>query len=273
MKNQTLSFSSFVSAMPAEASGSPQGHASRGDNLGKPEILALIPTDTLLTCNAKGSIRQLEASWIAPMSAPSPKPTSFGQGGMSASRGNAGMTRTSCRFRTQQFDVRLRCELARSGWSHSPRRHAIFHFDLALATGSARLSAENLGGATLGARTGSQFLEGLRKTKREIWVDGERIKDVTTHPKLRGAAESLAAQFDRQHAYAAECLFAHPERRLPSLSTPKNYRNISSVMHPTTECLPPSINCRLTSMTVVTVVAIRPSVQVAPLQQSSAVAG
>jgi hypothetical protein len=30
----------------------------------------------------------------------------------------------------------------------------------------------------MGARTGSQFLEG-RTTKREIWVDGERIEDVT----------------------------------------------------------------------------------------------
>ena len=63
----------------------------------------------------------------------------------------------------------------------------------------------------MGARTGSQFLEGLRKTKREIWVDGERIEDVTTHPKLRGGAESLAAMFDRQHAYAGECLFRHPD--------------------------------------------------------------
>ena len=31
----------------------------------------------------------------------------------------------------------------------------------------------------MGARTGSQYLEGLRKTKREIWVDGKRIEDVT----------------------------------------------------------------------------------------------
>ena len=45
----------------------------------------------------------------------------------------------------------------------------------------------------MAARTGSQFLEGLRKTKREIWVDGERIADVTAHPKLRGGAEILAA--------------------------------------------------------------------------------
>ncbi len=63
----------------------------------------------------------------------------------------------------------------------------------------------------MAARTGSQFLEGLRKTKREIWLDSERIGDVTTHPKLRGGAESIAAMFDRQHAYAAECLFTDPE--------------------------------------------------------------
>jgi 4-hydroxyphenylacetate 3-monooxygenase len=63
----------------------------------------------------------------------------------------------------------------------------------------------------VGAQTGSQFLEELRKTKREIWVDGEWIADVSTHPKLRGGAESLAAMFDRQHAYATECLFTDPE--------------------------------------------------------------
>ena len=68
----------------------------------------------------------------------------------------------------------------------------------------------------MGARTGSQFLDGRRRTKREIWVDGERIEDVTSHPKLRGGAESLAAIFDRQHAYAADCLFAHPDTGHPT---------------------------------------------------------
>jgi 4-hydroxyphenylacetate 3-monooxygenase oxygenase component len=68
----------------------------------------------------------------------------------------------------------------------------------------------------MGARTGSQFLDGLRKTKREIWVDGERIEDVTSHPKLRGGAASLAAIFDRQHAHAADCLFTHPDSGQPT---------------------------------------------------------
>jgi 4-hydroxyphenylacetate 3-monooxygenase oxygenase component len=68
----------------------------------------------------------------------------------------------------------------------------------------------------MGARTGSQFLEGLRKTRREIWVDGERIDDVTAHPKLKGGAESLAAMFDRQHKYAAECLYKDAETGEPT---------------------------------------------------------
>jgi 4-hydroxyphenylacetate 3-monooxygenase oxygenase component len=68
----------------------------------------------------------------------------------------------------------------------------------------------------MGARTGAQFLEGLRRTRREIWVDGERMEDVTAHPKLRGGAESVAAMFDRQHRYAAECLFAAPETGQPT---------------------------------------------------------
>ena len=72
----------------------------------------------------------------------------------------------------------------------------------------------------MGARTGSQFLDGLRKTKREIWVDGEKIADVTAHPKLRGGAESLAAIFDRQHAWAADCLFTHPDSGQPVRRVP-----------------------------------------------------
>jgi 4-hydroxyphenylacetate 3-monooxygenase len=68
----------------------------------------------------------------------------------------------------------------------------------------------------MGARTGSQFLDGLRKTRREIWVDGERVDDVTSHPKLSGGAESLAAIYDRQHDYAAECLYADPETGEPT---------------------------------------------------------
>ena len=35
------------------------------------------------------------------------------------------------------------------------------------------------------ARTGRQYLNGLREQEREVWLGGERVKDVTTHPGLR----------------------------------------------------------------------------------------
>ena len=47
-------------------------------------------------------------------------------------------------------------------------------------------------------RTGKQFLEGL-KDGREIWLEGERVKDVTTHPKFARMAHTLAGVYDLQN--------------------------------------------------------------------------
>jgi 4-hydroxyphenylacetate 3-monooxygenase oxygenase component len=66
----------------------------------------------------------------------------------------------------------------------------------------------------MAARTGEQFLNGLRGP-REIWVDGERITDVVSHPKLRGAAHALAEIFDLQHVERATCLMPDPETGEP----------------------------------------------------------
>ena len=60
------------------------------------------------------------------------------------------------------------------------------------------------------ARTGEQFLKGLRGP-REIWVDGERVKDVVDHPKLSGAAHALAEVFDLHHKHADSLLMPDPE--------------------------------------------------------------
>ena len=60
------------------------------------------------------------------------------------------------------------------------------------------------------ARTGKQFLECLRRTARQLWVEGERVDDVTTHPALAGAAQTIAGVFDRQHAFPDDCLTPIP---------------------------------------------------------------
>ena len=67
----------------------------------------------------------------------------------------------------------------------------------------------------MGARTGEEFLAGLRSRRREVWLGGERVDDVTAHPALAGAARALADVFDRQHEYADDCLVPDPETGEP----------------------------------------------------------
>ncbi len=50
----------------------------------------------------------------------------------------------------------------------------------------------------MGVRTGAAYLKGLRDG-REVWIEGERVDDVTRDPRLRRGAESLARLLDRQH--------------------------------------------------------------------------
>jgi len=38
------------------------------------------------------------------------------------------------------------------------------------------------------ARTGAQFLDGLRGDAREVWLNGERITHPLEHPQLAAAA-------------------------------------------------------------------------------------
>jgi len=51
----------------------------------------------------------------------------------------------------------------------------------------------------MGARTGKQYIEGLKKQPREVYLAGERVEDVTTHPNLKGSVETIAHLYDLQH--------------------------------------------------------------------------
>ncbi len=48
-------------------------------------------------------------------------------------------------------------------------------------------------------RTGRQFLEGLKRNPPNIWVDGEKVDDPTTHPATANVARSIAHLYDLQH--------------------------------------------------------------------------
>ena len=49
------------------------------------------------------------------------------------------------------------------------------------------------------ARTGAQYIKGLREQEREIWLGGERVKDVTVHPGLANGVRTIAGLYDMQH--------------------------------------------------------------------------
>src|SRR6266481_860470 len=49
------------------------------------------------------------------------------------------------------------------------------------------------------ARTGQQYIRGLREQNREVWLHGERVKDVTTHPGLESGMRAIAELYDMQH--------------------------------------------------------------------------
>jgi len=48
------------------------------------------------------------------------------------------------------------------------------------------------------AKTGAQYISGLSKMSTEVWIRGERIEDVTTHPALRNGVRSVADLYDMQ---------------------------------------------------------------------------
>jgi len=50
----------------------------------------------------------------------------------------------------------------------------------------------------MGVRSGKQYLAGLREQEREVWLGGERVRDVTAHPGLKGGARAIASLYDQQ---------------------------------------------------------------------------
>ena len=58
----------------------------------------------------------------------------------------------------------------------------------------------------MGARTGAEYVEGLRGGGREVWLGGERVRDVTEHPAFAGSLRGMAGFYDWQHRHAKECV-------------------------------------------------------------------
>jgi 4-hydroxyphenylacetate 3-monooxygenase len=55
----------------------------------------------------------------------------------------------------------------------------------------------------MGARSGTNYLSSLRKLAAEVWIAGERVKDVTQHPAFIRCGRSMASLYDLQIEHPA----------------------------------------------------------------------
>jgi len=64
----------------------------------------------------------------------------------------------------------------------------------------------------LGAMTGTRYIESL-KDGREVWLDGEKVRDVTSHPAFSGMVNELARIYDLQNSneYRDQMTFVSPD--------------------------------------------------------------
>jgi 4-hydroxyphenylacetate 3-monooxygenase len=63
-------------------------------------------------------------------------------------------------------------------------------------------------------RTGEEYKQGIRDG-REVWVDGERVKDVTSHPALKPIIDIKARMYDMAHEerYSADLTYVEGNER------------------------------------------------------------
>ncbi|MFD1449109.1 4-hydroxyphenylacetate 3-monooxygenase, oxygenase component [Oceanobacillus profundus] len=60
------------------------------------------------------------------------------------------------------------------------------------------------------AKTGQQYIDNLKKAKNNVYIHGERVKDVTTHPAFKGAVQSMAKLYDLQYEKPEKMLYTSP---------------------------------------------------------------
>src|SRR5271154_1697360 len=82
----------------------------------------------------------------------------------------------------------------------------------------------------MGARTGREYVEGLRDG-RKIYARGELISDVTRHPYFSGIIGTLAGLYDLQHQPGSDAVLTHQsphsgERVSNSFLIPRNWEDM-----------------------------------------------
>jgi 4-hydroxyphenylacetate 3-monooxygenase len=83
-----------------------------------------------------------------------------------------------------------------------------------------------------GARRGHQVLQRLRESPPSLWYAGELVKDVTTHPALRGGVHTLARLYDLQWEEPDTTLFDSPtsgRKVARSFMMPRTHSELASI--------------------------------------------
>ena len=67
------------------------------------------------------------------------------------------------------------------------------------------------------ARTGAEYIAGLRERAAEIYIGGQKVKDVTAHPAFAGGLRTVAGLLDMQHdpAKRDEMVYKSPSTGAP----------------------------------------------------------
>ena len=83
----------------------------------------------------------------------------------------------------------------------------------------------------MGVRTGTDYLERLRDHSSQVWLRGERVDDVTTHPSLTRIASTIASLYDLQHDPAHRDVLTYVEEEsgkacATACMMPKSYDDI-----------------------------------------------
>jgi 4-hydroxyphenylacetate 3-monooxygenase len=97
------------------------------------------------------------------------------------------------------------------------------------------MSVQKAGGSNAtasGARRGEQVLKRLRERPPSIWYRGEQVRDVTTHPALRGGVDTLARLYDLQWENPDVSLYDSPttgRKVARSFMMPKTHAELCSI--------------------------------------------
>jgi 4-hydroxyphenylacetate 3-monooxygenase oxygenase component len=83
----------------------------------------------------------------------------------------------------------------------------------------------------MGARSGKQYLDSLRRNQPHVYLDGARVEDIPNHPAFVGPIRSIMEQYDLQHAaeFRDICLYESPssgELVSSSFMVPRSHEDI-----------------------------------------------